>query len=269
MNHNNINKKEMFLYLGKHQKFRTFFLCINNNFYMSIRQEQLFLIQARPDLSCDQLRSTLQNINSRLSNLQQCIPNPQHWRDKITKETAVPRLDLHKIQAQKENLMPQKKVTATFGEKHQESIEKCEEKKPQIRMVQQTPQRIRSCSMNGSQQVLRSQNNHQIQFKVTNASRLQNSIENQYYQSLHQSNEKTLNQSFTGSQQIYSTDQNMLVQPTLQQKPIIFDQNQQLGNTRNNSLLSTPVKQVAHVSQGQTPLRRGNSTTQQKERSES
>ncbi|CAD8044641.1 unnamed protein product [Paramecium primaurelia] len=235
---------------------------------MSIRQES--------DLSCELLRSTLQDINNRLNNLQQCVPNPHNRRDKIQKEATIPRLNLHKINSvYKENQLPLKKVTATFGDKMIDQVQKIDEKnleeiqkKPQIKMmVQQTPQKLRSQSINGSQKTLTNQNNHSVQFKVSNASRLQNSYDFQYYQSLHQSHEKPLKSSFIGSQynQIAQKDESVeYVQPTLLQKPIIFDQQQQNVHTRNNSLLSTPVKQVANVSQGQTPLRRGNSSTNQK-----
>ncbi|CAD8053443.1 unnamed protein product [Paramecium sonneborni] len=235
---------------------------------MSIRQES--------DLSCELLRSTLQDINNRLNNLQQCVPNLQNRRDIIQKEGTIPRLNLHKINSvYKENQLPLKKVTATFGDKIVDQEEKIEEKniqeiqkKPQIKMmVQQTPQKIRSHSINGSQQVLKSQNNHSIQFKVSNASRLQNSNDFQYFQSLHQSHEKPLKSSFIGSQynQIAQKDESVeYVQPTLMQKPILIEQQQQNTHSRNNSLISTPVKQVANVSQGQTPLRRGNSSTNQK-----
>ncbi|CAD8061390.1 unnamed protein product [Paramecium sonneborni] len=235
---------------------------------MSIRQES--------DLSCELLRSTLQDINVRLNNLQSCVPNLQNRRDKIQKEETIPRLNLHKINTvYKENQLPLKKVTATFGDKIIDQVEKIDEKnlqeiqkKPQIKMmVQQTPQKIRSHSINGSQKILQNQNNHSIQFKVSNVSRLQNSNDFQYYQSLHQSHEKPSKSSFIGSQysQIAQKDDSVeYVQPTLMLKPILFLQQQQNMQTRNNSLISTPVKQVANVSQGQTPLRRGNSSTNQK-----
>ncbi|CAK85330.1 unnamed protein product (macronuclear) [Paramecium tetraurelia] len=235
---------------------------------MSIRQES--------DLSCELLRSTLQDINYRLNNLQHVVPNPHSWKDKIQKEAPIPKLNLRKINSvYKENCIPLKKVTASFGDKIIDQVENINDKsfddlqkKPQIKMMaEQLPQKQRSHSINCSQQVLRNQNSHSIQFKVSNASRLQNSSDFQQYQSLHQSFEKPLKSSFIGSQQIQvpQRDQSLeYVQPTLIQKPIIIEQQQQNVQTRNNSLLSTPIKQVANVSQGQTPLKRGNSSTTQK-----
>ncbi|CAD8135375.1 unnamed protein product [Paramecium pentaurelia] len=235
---------------------------------MSIRQES--------DLSCELLRSTLQDINNRLNNLHQCVPNPHSRKDKMYKEAPIPRLNLHKINyVQKENYLPLKKVTASFGDQINDQIEKIDEnnfddlqKKPQIKtMAQQIPQKLRCHSINNSQQVLKNQNNHSIQFKVSNKSRLQNSCDIQYFQSLHQSHEKPLKSSYICSQysQIAQKDESFeYVKPTLMQKPIILEQQQQNVQTRNYSQLSTPIKQVANVSQGQTPLKRGNSSTNKK-----
>ncbi|CAD8100660.1 unnamed protein product [Paramecium sonneborni] len=198
-----------------------------------------------PKVDCQYLKSVLKNLNNRLNTLENANQNQEQINievlDKINKQLVIPKLKLNKIQMGIiENNIPQKKVLVTFGNKENFRTENSDfigDKIDQtiLTMNQHSP--------------------HQI-----NQNTPQSNVINQQFQ-FTQWKDNKLNNIYKQQPQLKLVKQESnLIHPIFSKKN--SDQQSQEGKfyTRNNSIQSTPVKQIAyHSSMGTTPLRRKNS----------
>ncbi|CAD8178621.1 unnamed protein product [Paramecium octaurelia] len=192
-----------------------------------------------PKVDCQYLKSILKNLDNRLNTLENSNQNcQQQVLDKFNQELVIPKLKLNKIQIGfSENNVPQKKVLVTFGNKENFRTDNCDHVGDKIDQATLTINQVN------------------LQDKTVASS-------NQMGQSLQQPQQQDYKSNNINKQtklKLVKQDSN-LIQPIFSKKN--SDQ-QSIGAkfyTRNNSIQSTPVKQIGyHSSLGTSPLRRKNS----------